>query len=193
MSPANLLQSIESALRQEVTQRKGTLEVCEDELSALLRLEEAPSSQWVCLLLMTQGVPPGGSLGGRHDLEVVTLIAYVSKPSGLPVNPAAGIYRDTAAGRPLLDRVHDARHLIQRMVFVEPFDANQTELLTSDQVDTRGCIFKGWRLLAPDEAPANSQAARLTFELTAAFDAPEGGRIPVPIATLQPGSSTPLS
>lgn len=180
MDPADLLEAIEKTLAGPVKALGGSLYVCEDELAALEHLEQKPANGWLCLLLMTGG-QPNGRRGGTHDEETVTLTLYLGKPVGMPVNPSAGLYRETAAGRPLLARVGQMRRMMQQLKFVEPYAPGATEFITSDQVDNTGCVFTGWRILGPDESPENSHAARLTFSLTVAFTAPESLWLPVTI------------
>lgn len=190
MQPADLLQAIEKALSIPVKELGGTLLVCEDELAALVRLEQSPANGWLCLLLMTGG-QPNGRRGGTHDQETVTLTLYLGKNVGLPINPSAGLYVESASGLPLLTRVFQVRGLIQSLVFVEPYELDAEQWIFSDQVDNAGCVFTGWRILGPDDSPEKTHAARLTFTLTVAFDGPAGDVIPVSITPSTPPESTP--
>lgn len=171
MDPETLLQAMECTMRPEVEATGGLLDVCEDELAALQVLHNGPL-RWCCLMMLTAG-RPAGRLGGTNDHEQLTLTVYVAKPTGLPVNPAAGTYRDTPAGPPLLARVGQIRRIIQRLRFVEPFAPDAANLYSHDQIETQ-FTAGGWQLLGKDDAPDNNHACRLTFTIHAAMTGPAG-------------------
>lgn len=181
MDAETLLQAIETTLTPEIAAAGGRVEICEDELAALVFLANGPKG-WCVLLMLTAGKPLGRT-GGTHDHEQLTLTVYVSKPVGMPSNPAAGTYRDTAAGPPLLARVGLVRRMIQRLRMVEPYGPEAEQIVTHPQIETQ-FVYGGWQLLGSDDAPENCHACRLTFTIHAAMTGPAAPVLwcPVPVS-----------